>query len=99
MALMSVFNLVFSATEDLDLEPVTVAISAPADDRMAQVLTSVVRDLDGTDELDVTVHEVDEAAGRQQVEDGDAAIALLVPTGFGAGRAAGRAGHGRGGPR
>ena len=83
MALMTVFNLVFSATEDLDIEPVTVAISAPAGDRMAQVLISVVRDLDGTDELDVTVHEVDEAAGRQQVEDGDAAVALLVPTGFG----------------
>ncbi|CUR57247.1 putative ABC-type multidrug transport system, permease component [metagenome] len=83
MALMTVFNLVFSATEDLHIEPVTVAISAPAGDRMAQVLTSVVRDLDGTDELDVTVHEVDEAAGRKQVEGGDAAVALIVPTGFG----------------
>ncbi len=83
MALMTVFNLVFSATEDLDIEPVTVAISAPAGDAMAEALTSVVRDLDGTDELDVTVHEVDEAAARKQVEDGDAAVALLVPTGFG----------------
>lgn len=83
MALMTVFNLVFSATEDLDIAPVTVAISAPADDDLAQVVTSVVRELDGADELDVTVHEVDEATGRRQVEDGDAAIALLVPEGFG----------------
>jgi ABC-2 type transport system permease protein len=83
LALMTVFNLVFSATEDLDIAPVTVAISAPADDELAQVVTSVVRDLDGADELDVTVHEVDEATGRRQVEDGDAAIALLVPEGFG----------------
>lgn len=83
MALMTVFNLVFSATEDLEIEPVTVAISAPAYDDLARVLTSVVRDLDGADELDVTVHEVGAAAGRSQVEDGDAAIALLVPDGFG----------------
>ena len=83
MALMTVFNLVFSATEDLEIESVTVAISAPAGDDVAQALTSVVRDLDGTDELDVTVHEVGAAAGRAQVEDGDAAIALLVPDGLG----------------
>lgn len=91
MALMTVFNLVFGATEDLDLAPVTVAVSAPAGDDLAQVVTSVVRSLDGTDELDVTVHEVDAAAGRQQVEDGDAAIALLVPDGFGAAARAGEA--------
>ena len=83
MALMTVFNLVFSATEDLEIAPVTVAISTPTGDDLAQVVTSVVRRLDGTDELDVTVHEVDEATGRRQVEDGDAAIALLVPDGFG----------------
>jgi ABC-2 type transport system permease protein len=83
MALMTVFNLVFSATDDLDLAPVTVAISAPAGDGMAQVLTSVVRDLDGTGELDVTVHEIGAAVGRKQVEDADAALALIVPRGFG----------------
>ena len=83
LALMSVFNLVFGATEDLELAPATVAISAPAGDPMAQVLTTVVRDLDRSDELDVTVHEVDEATGRRQVADGDAGIALLVPEGFG----------------
>ena len=91
MALMSVFNLVFGATEDLEIAPVTVAISAPAGDDLAQVVTSVVRDLDGADELDVTVHEVGAAAGRQQVEDGDAAIALIVPAGFGAAARAGEA--------
>ena len=41
---MSVFNLVFGAADDLELEPVTVAISAPANDDLAQVLTGVVRD-------------------------------------------------------
>lgn len=83
MVLMTVFNLVFSATEDLDLQPVTVAVSAPAGDDLAAVVTGVVQDLDGSDGLAVTVHEVGPAAGRRQVEDGDAAIALVLPEGFG----------------
>lgn len=90
LALMSVFNLVFGNTDTLELEPVTVAISAPANDDIAQVLTGVVRDLDGADGLDVTVAETDEGAGRQQVEDGGAAIALFVPEGFGEAARAGQ---------
>lgn len=83
MALMSVFNLVFSQADDIEIEPLTVAVSAPADDSIAPALTDVLRSLDGSDGLDVTVTEVDEATGRQQVEDGDAALALVVPDGFG----------------
>jgi ABC-2 type transport system permease protein len=83
LVLMFVFNLVFGSTDDIELEPVTVAISAPAGDDLAQVVSHVVRELGGTDELDVTVHEVGAAAGRKEVEDGLAAIALLVPEGFG----------------
>ena len=83
MALMSVFNLVFSQADDLEIEPLTVAVSAPADDSIAPALTDVLRSLDGSDGLDVTVTEVDEATGRRQVEDGDAALALVVPDGFG----------------
>ncbi|MFC7360937.1 ABC transporter permease [Nocardioides astragali] len=90
LALMSVFNLVFGDADSLELERVTVAISAPPNDELARVLTDVVRDLDGAGELDVTVTEVDEATGRQQVEDGDAAIALLVPEGFGEAARTGR---------
>ena len=90
LALMSVFNLVFGATDDLELDPVTVVISAPASDDLAQVVTDVVRGLDGADELVVTVTAVDEATGRQQVEDGDAALALLVPDGFGQAAQAGQ---------
>ena len=67
MALMSVFNLVFSQADDIEIKPLTVAVSAPADDDLAAVLTDVLRSLDGADELDVTVEEVDEAAGRRQV--------------------------------
>ena len=83
LALMTVFNLIFSATEEIELEPVTVAISAPLDDDLAQRLVAVVRGLDGADGLDVTLEEVDASTGRTRVDDGDAAIALVVPAGFG----------------
>jgi ABC-2 type transport system permease protein len=83
LALMTVFNLVFGASDDLEIDPVTVAVSTPAGDDVASMLAEVVRTLDGEAGLDVTVDEVDEATGRQQVEDGDAAVALLVPDGFG----------------
>lgn len=89
MALMSVFNLVFNQADDIEIKPLTVAVSAPAGDDLATLLTDVVRSLDGTDELDVSVVELDEAAGRRQVEDGDVAVALLVPDGFGSAARAG----------
>lgn len=83
LALMTVFNLIFGATEEIELEPVTVAISAPLDDDLAQGLVAVIRELDGAEGLDVTLEEVDAATGRTFVDEGDAAIALVVPTGFG----------------
>lgn len=82
LALMSVFHLVFGQADDIEIKPLTVAVSVAAGDDLAQVLVGVVRSLDDAGGLDVTVVEVDEAAARQQVEDGDAAIALLVPDGF-----------------
>lgn len=91
LALMSVFNLVFNAADDLELKPLTVAMSAPADDDLAQVLITVLRGLDEADGLDVSVEEVDEATGRAYVDDGDAAIALVVPAGFAQDARAGQA--------
>ncbi|QSR32654.1 multidrug ABC transporter permease [Nocardioides sp. S5] len=82
LALMSVFNLVFGQADDIEIKPLTVAVSVAAGDDLAQVLVGVVRSLDDAGGLDVTVTEVDEAGARQHVEDGDAAIALLVPDGF-----------------
>jgi ABC-2 type transport system permease protein len=89
MALMTVFNLVFGQADDIEIKPLTVAVSAPAGDDLAQMLTGVVRSLDDAGGLDVTVTKVDGSTGRQQVEDGDAAIVLLVPDGFGAAARAG----------
>jgi ABC-2 type transport system permease protein len=90
LALMFVFNLVFGSTDDLELEPLTVTVSAPADDELATALTDVLRSLDGENGLDVTVREADPATGRQQVEDGEVAMALVVPDGFGRAARAGQ---------
>lgn len=83
LALMFVFNLVFGATEDIKLEAVTVAVAAPPDDAMAAVVTDAIRSLDG-DAFDVTVDELDAVTARARVDDGDAAVAILLPDGFGA---------------
>lgn len=83
LALMFVFNLAFGSTDELEIEAVTVVVSAPAGDEMAGVVTEVVRSLDGQEDLEVTVDEADSADARARVEDGDAALALLVPDGFG----------------
>lgn len=82
LALMFVFDLVFSGIDDLDLDAVTVAVVAPAADEMAQIVTETIRSLDG-ETFAVTVDELDEATARTRVDDGDAAVALLLPDGFG----------------
>ena len=81
LALMYVFNLTFGGTEDLELQPVTVAAAVPPGDQLA---ASVVRALAASKALEIAVEEVaaDEAAAR--VAAGDADVALVVPEGFAA---------------
>lgn len=81
LALMVVFNLVFGGVEDLELEPVTVAVSAPAGDELAGV---VVRSLSDLEALDVTVKETPAGEVRSRAESGDAQLGVIVPAGFGA---------------
>lgn len=89
LALMFVFDLVFGGAQTTELEPVTVAASAPADDELAGALLGTVGDFEG---LDVTLETVaDEAAVRAAVEEGDAGLGLVVPEGF-SGAVAGRTG-------
>ena len=82
-ALMFVFNLVFGATDELELDAVTVAVAAPADDEMAAIVVDAVRQLDG-ELFAVTVEASDAAGARARVDDGDAAVSLVFPEGFGA---------------
>ncbi|MBZ2197584.1 ABC transporter permease [Occultella gossypii] len=80
LALMFVFNLVFGGTDEIELEPVTVAVSAPADDEVAQTLLDAIT---GTGVVDVTVEQVPAEVARTAVADGEANLAMIVPEGFG----------------
>lgn len=80
LALMFVFNLTFGGATDLELEPVTVAVSAPADDPLARPVVAALSQVDG---LDVTVRELPAEDARAQARSGDAALAIVVPPGFG----------------
>lgn len=79
LALMFVFNLTFGSAESLELEPIDVAISAPAGDDLA---ASVVETLAGLDALQVNLTEADEEDARALVRAGDVALAVVVPEGF-----------------
>jgi ABC-2 type transport system permease protein len=91
IALMTVFNFVFSATDDIEIKPATVAVSVPAGDEMARVLVAAVRSLDDADEITVSVEEVDEPTAREYVDEGEVGLALLVPEGFGSAARSGEA--------
>lgn len=80
LALMFVFNLIFAGATDLDLEPVTVAVSAPADDPLVHPVVDALSQVDG---LDVTVRELSAEDARAQARSGDAALAIVMPPGFG----------------
>ncbi len=80
LALMFVFNLIFGGVTDLELEPVSVAVSAPGDDPLARRLVATLSQVDG---LDVTVKEVSAEEVRAETRSGAAALGIFVPQGFG----------------
>lgn len=82
LALMYVFNLVFGGVDDLELQPVTVAVSAPEDDQLAGVLLEV---LDQVDAMDVTIEQVAAAEVAGLAKSGEADLGVVVPEGFAAG--------------
>ena len=80
LGLMAVFNLVLGGTEELELDPVTLAVAAPAGDELAPVLGET---LAGIDALDVTLTEVGAEQARSLAADGTADLAMIIPDGFG----------------
>jgi ABC-2 type transport system permease protein len=80
LALMVVFNLVFGGTEDLELRPVTVAASVPADDELGGIILAALGELESPE---VTVREAGADEVRQLAEAGSAELGLVVPEGFG----------------
>ncbi len=79
LALMYVFDLTFGSLETLELEPVDVAVSAPAGDELA---TTVVDTLAGLDAVQVGLTRTGEEEARDLVRSGEVALAVLVPEGF-----------------
>ncbi|WP_413452824.1 ABC transporter permease [Georgenia phoenicis] len=86
VALMFVMNLVFAGGETPELDAVTVAAAAPADDELAATLLTT---LAGIEDFEVTVEDVTPEEVRPFAESGDAALGILVPDGFGAAVTAG----------
>ncbi len=87
MALIGVFSLLFSGIDDgAELNPVTVAVAAPVDDAMADALIGALHDLDV---VDVTIQETTPEGARALVDDGDAALGLVLPEDFAASITAG----------
>ncbi|KUG52770.1 hypothetical protein AVL62_14420 [Serinicoccus chungangensis] len=88
LALMWVFSLVFAPLAE-ELEPVTVAVSGPAEDPLTGTLAETLDGLD--DAVDTTVLEVDAAEVPTLLADAEVGAAVLVPDGFSAALAEGDA--------
>lgn len=84
LALMFVFDLTFGSVEDLELEPVDVAVSAPSGDELAESVVGAIAGLEAADVLEVHLTRTDEEAARALVRDGEVALAVVVPEGFAA---------------
>lgn len=82
LALMWVFSLVFAPLTE-ELEPITVAVSAPADDPAAQAITQALGSL-GEEGFEVAVVESAPQELPALLADGEVGATLEVPQGFGA---------------
>lgn len=81
LALMFVFNLTSGGAAGTTLEPVTVAVSAPAGDQLAATLVSALSQAGG---IDVTVDEVSAEEAPARARSGAATLGVVIPDGFGA---------------
>ncbi len=79
LALMLVFNALLSGAQDLQLDRVTVAVSAPAGDPAARDLVGALRGVDG---FEVEVREVGPEQVHAAIDDGSADLGMVVPDGF-----------------
>ncbi|WP_029662887.1 ABC transporter permease [Cellulomonas sp. KRMCY2] len=79
LALMLVFNVTFVGSQDVELDEITVAWSAPADDELAAHVLDAALGLDA-----IFVRSMPMVAGevRAAVESGEAALGVVVPEGF-----------------
>lgn len=79
LGIMVVFNAVLPDDSGVDLEPVSVTASVPADDQLGAVVLDAVRSIEA---VDVTVDEASPDRVQQSVEDTTTDLGIVVPTGF-----------------
>lgn len=77
LALISVLNLVFGDTDQVELSRTTVAVDAPSGEVVGDALLATYDQLEG---IPLTVERAENAEAR--VRDGDAQLAVTVPDGF-----------------
>lgn len=82
LALIYVMNLLISSVDELEINPVTVAVAVPEGDELAAVLPQVLQEAGQSLDLTVRPAAADEVVGL--VDDGTAGVGLVVPEGFGA---------------
>jgi ABC-2 type transport system permease protein len=82
LALISVFNLVFGDSENIELEPVTVVAAVPEGDQLASTVTDALRDLEVGD-LRVSLEEASAGEVRGEVDAGRGDLGIVFPEGFG----------------
>lgn len=87
LALMFVFNLTFGSMEDLELDPIDVAVAAPEGDELAGTLVDTMA---GLDVLEVRLTRTGEDDARALVRSGEATMAVVVPEDFAATVTSGR---------
>lgn len=80
LALMGAMNLVMGDALDGDIETATVAVSAPADDQLAQSVLEVLPKIG----LDVEITETDADDVHARTESGESKLGLIIPDGFSA---------------
>ena len=89
LAIIALFSVLFSGLEDgPDLEPITVAVSSPADDEMADQLLGV---LDEMDLMEVTLTEAEPDRVEEMAQDREVPVGVVVPQDFTAAITSGRA--------
>lgn len=81
LALITVFNLVFGDTDDVELRPIEVVASAPAGDELGETLLQTLERVDLGD-FDITVKREKGDRLREMVAAGEAHLGITVPDGF-----------------
>ncbi len=84
LALMFVLDLALGDLGEPQLKPTKVAAAVPAGDPLAAQLVDVVKGLDGTGGLEVTVREATASEVHALTRDNTVQLGLIVPDGFGA---------------